>query len=286
MPRLSYLIVGGDGLIGSSLHRKLILDGASVTVTTRKHPDSSNSLYLNLNEDVSAWRAPLDVQVAYLCAAITKIKTCDESHNDAYRVNVESTLQIAAKLLEGGTFVVFLSTNYVFSGSKPQQKTNDSYAPINEYGRLKAEAERRLLSLGGKIAIVRLTKVLDRNSPLIAEWIRNLKRQQPVYAFHDLCIAPISLTYAVDALYHIGKLRKAGVYHLSGSKDLSYADLARMLANKVGVSRLNVNETSCRSNPEAAVARNRYMSLDVTETRTLLDIEPQTAVDVIEELAN
>ena len=78
------------------------------------------------------------------------------------------------------------------------------------------EAERALLALGSGVAVVRLTKVLAAELPLIGRWVEALKAGKPVEAFTDLICAPMPVDFVAEALARIGAQQKGGLFHLSG----------------------------------------------------------------------
>ena len=57
---------------------------------------------------------------AVLCAGITSLAVCRQDPQACRRINVENSLAVLRQLAGTGTFVVALSTNLVFDGSKNQ----------------------------------------------------------------------------------------------------------------------------------------------------------------------
>jgi dTDP-4-dehydrorhamnose reductase len=93
-------------------------------------------------------------------------KACEENYPATYAINVTATVELAERLIEAGAFVVFLSTNLVFDGTLPRGLPITRLNPQTAYGQQKAEAEQTLLDMAPDcVAIVRLTKVLDRGFP-------------------------------------------------------------------------------------------------------------------------
>src|SRR5690606_26325829 len=115
--------------------------------------------HLDLADDPPRWRLPEDVAVAFLCAAVTALRSCEADPAGTARANVEHTARLASMLVGRGAFVVFLSSNLVFDGSEPRRRADAPTCPATEYGRQKAAAEGALLAMGG-VSIVRLTKVV------------------------------------------------------------------------------------------------------------------------------
>ncbi len=132
-------------------------------------------------------------------------------------------------------------------------------APHTEYGRQKAEAERRLLALGAGVAIVRLTKVWAPHVPLLADWAAGLQRHRPVHPYADAVVAPVTLGDAAKVLCRIAAERLAGVHQMSGDVDVRYADVARRLAKRLDVDPALVQPVS--SAPEGGEAFPAHTTL-------------------------
>lgn len=230
------LVIGSDGFIGGALMQRLRSAGKGVLGSTRR-PESvdESHLYLDLSEDVTGWTSPCPVDVAVFCAGVAKIELCRRDPVKTARINVENTFYLMRRLVEKGVFVIYLSTNQVFDGSQPYQRTEDPPSPGTEYGRQKAEVERRIRELGDAAAIVRLTKVLGPGSPPFSEWVDALQRERVIHPFSDMRMAPIPLSCAVSVIHLVGERRIPGILHVSGAYDISYAEAACRGAKLLGV---------------------------------------------------
>jgi dTDP-4-dehydrorhamnose reductase len=142
---------------------------------------------------------------------------------------------LAKNLVAAGVFVIYLSTNQVFDGSKPFRLANDPLSPETEYGRQKAEAERRIGPYGNSIAIVRFTKVLEPKPPLFLSWIEAFRKGSEIHPFSDMVMAPVPLALAVDGLRRVAQARSPGVFQMSANKDITYEQAARNLARRLSV---------------------------------------------------
>ena len=72
-------------------------------------------------------------------------------------------------------------------------------SPITEYGRQKAEVERRISKLGSSVSIVRFTKILGQVYPLFSSWLKTLQENKPIHPFSDMYMAPVDLVEPVEA---------------------------------------------------------------------------------------
>jgi dTDP-4-dehydrorhamnose reductase len=241
------LVIGGDSFIGRSLVVYLTSEGYIASPTSR-HADKF-SVQLDLLTDPATWVAMPNADVAYLCAAVARLEDCESDPQASRRVNVDGMIAAARKLHDAGMFVVFLSTNHVFDGLKPEMEPADPYTPRNEYGRQKAEAEQAILSMGNT-AVLRLTKVIGPLDARLMAWRERLLAGEAVAAFDDLVITPVSLDNVLRALLDIGLAKKPGIYQISGPRDETYYTLALALANYLKVDKNLVRpDTSTKKIP-------------------------------------
>ncbi|MBP89486.1 MAG: hypothetical protein CMJ64_22715 [Planctomycetaceae bacterium] len=255
------LIVGGDSTLGRALASRLSSLGARVITTTRRAKGSRETrLLLDLASE-SDETLP-DCSRAFLCAGITSQRACEEQPGLARRVNVEGTVRIAERLVERGSFVVFPSTNLVFSGDRPFARTDATLCPRTEYGRLKTDAEARISALGPLVAVVRLSKLLTPDFALFDGWYKRLAQGQSIEAFRDMRVAPVTLATAASTLATIGRQRISAVSHLSGDQDVSYYDVAQRLASRMTVPAGLVKGVTTSEVTQPARAIPRHTTLD------------------------
>lgn len=227
------LVIGANGGIGSALYARLQADGAAVWGTSQREVAQQDAriFHLDLQDAASAWRFPVSsFDVAYLCAGICRMALCEEDPVGTSQVNITGMTALVRRLADMGAFVIFLSTNQVFSGDTSHVLENAPYSPLNEYGRQKAVVEEFIKQHCPHSAIVRLTKVVEPNMQIIQNWIERLLLHQPIDAFHDMMLAPVSRKQVVDVLTQLGQKKQSGCYQISGVDDVSYLDVAHYLA--------------------------------------------------------
>jgi len=260
---MKHLVIGGDGLIGKALASILCYQGKDVIRTSRRQNSlATGAVWLDLANVPDNWRPQEICEVTYFCAGVSRYQTCRENPDASRRVNVVNTLKIATRLVEAGTFLIYLSTNAVFDGNAPYRRTSDPVAPKTEYGRQKVEAECQLLKLGRLVSVLRLTKVFPERPPLLMNWISSLQRHEAIHPFYDLTCAPLPLEEVVKALIALGEEKRAGIWHLSGDRDVSYADLVGHLASSLGLDLNLVQPCSVRDSHHYAEHVPTYTSLD------------------------
>jgi dTDP-4-dehydrorhamnose reductase len=228
----SALIIGGDSNIGRALAEKLSAQRVDCTTTSRRN--QSPNIYLDLTNAPEDWPELPTADVAYICAASTKLEECENNPEATRKVNVLHMQMLAERLRNNGSHIIFLSSNQVFDGEKPYRKPTEATCPKNEYGRQKAVFEEKLLAVKSA-SVLRLTKIVASPLPMLVHWEIALKKGEKVEAFDDLRFAPLPLAPVLTALADMGVHKRSGIFHLSGTHDISYYQIARALAEKLGV---------------------------------------------------
>lgn len=276
------LVLGIDGAIGGALAEALVRRGWRVTGTSRRAggaaPDHER-LPLDL-ADPAGWPDLPRADAVFLCAAMTRQAACRDEPALAARVNRDAPLRLAEMMAGADGRLLFLSTSAVFDGSVPNRDAGDPTCPLNEYGRLKVEAEAGILARPGG-TVVRLTKVLHAGLPLFRGWLDALRGGATVRAFADLTMAPIALADAVDGLVRIGESGETGLFQLSASHDISYLDAARHFAQRLDVPGCRVESASAASAGIPDSDRPAATSLDTGRFARLSGMQPPDPFDVI-----
>ncbi len=280
------LIVGADSLIGL----RLCEQAGIVAVRTSRRAAHPEHVHLDLSAAGAADKLTGSFDGAILCAAITQHDRCAADPRAAYRVNVQAPAEIARTLMLRGTHVVFVSTDSVFGTSNRLRGERDPVQPgEHKYPSMKAQAEALLLETAreegviDRLAIVRLTKVLSARREPFSAWCGALQSGRRIEPLSDLLLAPISLNYAAEGLTRIALQRRAGILHLSGERDLSYSDVAQVLARAMRRSE-SVFPCSVRQAGVHPSYWPRYSSLSMVETQRIAGLRAQPVEQVIGDL--
>lgn len=294
MKEKRFLIIGGEGLIGTALNESIRLQGGVVATTSRRQRDAiKNIIFLDLQNERSV--AELDVSgynIAYFCVGLSKYTDIETNVSISQQINVTGTLHLCARLMESGCSIVFLSTSAVFDGERLYPGENDPVCPVTRYGRQKCEVESALTMRGkaanvsATVKIVRLSKVLSPNMALINDWRNSLFRKEIITPLMDLRLSPVSLPYVVDGLLRIGMLEQSGIFHLSGARDTTYADIARELALRWGYPLSLVCPVTAMDSDLDLPYAPKHPSLGMNQTTKATAIAPQLFEDCIADLTD
>ena len=273
------LVIGADSQIGRSVCAALV--DASLHVETTTHRDYDLRADPRTIERIAAGCA-----CAIVSAGATIASECENDPVGTRAVNVTGTAQLIQFLSSLGIFVVWLSSNAVFSGGRPFPGLRDPHDPTTEYGRQKSDAEHLLSGLLDRVAIIRLTKVLSHETPLVREWLSALHHNAPIQPFNDRVLCPVSLNFSATAVADIARRGIGGVYHVSGREDVTYADVAAVLATAISATGTSVRPIASHSAQRSTLFTGKYASLDMAETTAALGLEPQGIGDVVADIVS
>ena len=275
-------MVGGDSLVGRAVADYLGIMGYSVFVTSRRTDRiGPNPLSLDL-ANCSAFR--FQPSTVLICASITNIAFVEKAPSDTRKVNVEAVIELARNLHSNGSHIIYISSVGVFGDSSDIISTATIPFPANVYGRQKADAERGLLSLGARIAVVRPAKIVSCATPMFLEWIQRLHMGIEIKPFSDFCFCPVSLKFLAHSLGQLALLRPTGIFHLSGEAQVSYAEFAIALARSMGAARALVVPTHSAVLSVPAFYPQHQPCLDMASTTSLVGVKGQSLQSVIDDL--
>jgi len=278
---MNVFVVGVDGVIGGALFAHLKRKEVTVTGSSRHEQHSSDVISFDL-ADAQTVALPA-VTAAVICAGVTSLAACRASPEETRAINVDHTLTLAKRLAAQGAFVIALSTNLVFDGSRPLLAATEAPAPQTEYGRQKCDLERGVLALGDRGAVVRLTKVVSADTLLFRAWRNALANGEVIMPFSDMVMSPIPLIRVVEALAMLIAKSKPGIYQLSATEDIGYADAARIIADVVKVS-----DALLRPQPAPTsippIERPHHTCLDTAEAQMVMGWRAISAKEALAEV--
>jgi len=185
------------------------------------------------------------------CAAWTAVDAAENEKDLVKKINVDGTQFIANTCKKLGCKMMYISTDYVFSGEgiEPWQPDCKIYAPLNVYGLTKLGGELAVSGTLKKYFIVRIAWVFGRNGKNFIRTMLSLedKGHKELNVVDDQIGTP---TYTYDLarlLVDMIITEKYGYYHATNEGGyISWADFAEEIfkqANKtVKVNRVTTAE--------------------------------------------
>lgn len=216
------LVTGGCGYLGRELVRRAPQRGWAVRATWFERSPQDTALQ-GAAEWVQADLRDAEAARHAVAGVDAVIHTAYRQGGGEWEANVEGSAAVAEAAR--GLRLVHLSSDVVFDGTRGRYREEDPPAPVNSYGRSKAEAERRVAELHGDGTIVRTSLIYGGAEPGPQE---RLAREGTRF-FLDEIRSPVHVGDLADALLEVVALELPGALHLGGADDLSRFDFAVLL---------------------------------------------------------
>ncbi|HEX9340176.1 MAG TPA: dTDP-4-dehydrorhamnose reductase [Thermoplasmata archaeon] len=231
------LVIGGSGLLGS----KLAVAGRKayrVVATYRATPPKLEGVELvpfqkEAIGDAGAWISRLAPDYVVDAAAFHDVDRCEDERERAAQVNARAPGVLAEAANGAGARYLFVSTDFVFDGTRGSYEEADPPGPVNHYGRTKLEGERAVLDAGEANQVVRPSVIYgwDDTRLNFATWLlTSLRDRKAVRIVTDWIGSPTWADSLADAVLRLLALREGGIYHLAGPDRLSRFEFATRLA--------------------------------------------------------
>ncbi len=175
----------------------------------------------------------------------------DEAENDVercFRENTHGPSVLAIACARHNIQLMTFSSDLVFDGRQcaPYVESND-VAPLNIYGKSKAEAERRVLDIDPEALVVRTSAFFgpwDRYN-FLTQLLKTLAAGFPFVAANDITVSP---TYVPDLVHVCLDLlvdKEKGIWHLTNAQAITWADLALKVSAMAGVDASRLEARTC-----------------------------------------
>jgi dTDP-4-dehydrorhamnose reductase len=172
-----------------------------------------------------------------LAAAYTDVDGCETNHDLAFQVNCQGAAQVAQAAADSGSKLLFLSTDYVFDGTKTSPyEIDDPIAPQSVYGKTKAAAEEKIRKILPSCCILRTSWVFGMGGKCFPDTILKLaasRKELEVVSDQRGCPTyTIDLARVIIQLCHRGG---AGTVHATNSGECTWFDFASEIVRGAGL---------------------------------------------------
>ena len=223
---MKLLITGANGQLGHELVRATVAAGHEVVATSHETLDITDKSAV----DAAITAARPDVVIH--AAAWTAVDACESDPDKAMLVNGTATKYIADAAHAVGAHVVYISTDYVFDGSKTSPyDEEDAPNPQSVYGASKLEGER---ALGPNDAIVRIAWVCGFYGGNMVKTILRLAEQPQLKFVDDQIGNPTFADDAAEMIVRLATEKRPGTWHVTNQGDVSWYQFAREVLMAAG----------------------------------------------------
>lgn len=197
------------------------------------------------------------------CSAFTAVDRAEDEVDLCRRVNAQGTKNIAEVCEELDCKLLYLSTDYIFSGDGERPwEPEDEPNPLNVYGQTKYEGEQEVKARCNKHFIVRISWVFGINgNNFIKTMLRLGKEKGAVKVVDDQIGSP---TYTFDLailLVDMIESEAYGEYHATNEGICSWYEFAKEIFRAAGMDDVTVTPVATGEFPaKAKRPKNSRMS--------------------------
>jgi len=285
------LMTGASGLLGSKLTQIMVERGYEVYSGYHEHrPLHGTPIKFNVsikNEVEKAFKIS-QPDVVIHAAALTNVDKCELEKELAWKINVNGTKNIAQLSKKYNSFLIYISTDYVFDGLKGLYSEEDEPNPINYYGLTKLKGEEEVQNTLEDYCIARAS-VIYGSRPATGKinfvlWIiEKLRREEKIKIVTDQWNSPTLNTNLAEMLSEIIERRLTGIYHLSGATRINRYDFAKLIAKTFNLNE-NLIEPTSSDKLSWKARRPRDSSLNTNKAFRTLKNKPLTIEKALKRL--
>lgn len=216
---MNTLIIGGSGKIGRYFNKKK-------QYRTYRKKKIQNGIYFDLTKHkISKIIKKFNINKVVFLSAISDTDFCFKNSNVSHFVNCTKTKSVLKELIKLNIYIIFFSTEFVFSGNKGNYKENDNTNPINVYGKQKLVIENFLKKNYKNFCILRIAKTYSiefGDKTIITSFLNDLKNKKNTFvAASDQIFSPLYINDLTKVVNHFLKKEIKGIYNLGGPKKYS-----------------------------------------------------------------
>ena len=226
------LITGAGGMLGLDVLRAAPRTGHEALGLTRAQLDITDAAATAAAVRDAAPDAVIN------CAAWTNVDGAESDAEAASAVNGKGAGNVAAAATAAGAWVLQVSTDYVFDGSKPSPYAeSDPVGPVSAYGRSKLEGERAVAAAAPEThTIVRTAWLFGAGGKCFPKTILRAAAQRPeLTVVADQVGCPTFTAHLAPALTELAAQRVPGILHVVGGGQCSWYEFAAAILVAAGV---------------------------------------------------
>ena len=279
MVKLKFLVTGSAGLVGQQVVKDLSKSNQVFSCYNESKPEYGDSVKMDLKnyEMISSVLTEIKPDVVIHLGAMTGVDLCEKEKTSASEINTKATEIIAKECSKLNSFLVYVSTDYVFDGNFGMYKEDDVTNPLGFYGKSKLEGEKAVQNFSTNWCIARTSTPfgLHPTKKSFPMWvIENLQKQKQIDVLIDQFTSPTYIPNLSRMLIEISERRITGIIHAAGASKISRYQMASMVSDKLNLDGTLLKQISMNKMKWVA-QRPKDSSLDVSRASSILNEKPQ-----------
>lgn len=235
------LVTGASGQLGHDVAAELERRGFEVLAPSHKEFDITNQSI------ILQWFEHKKIDAVIHCAAYTAVDLAQNEHFKCHSVNSSATRSLAKQCGRLSIPMMYISTDYVFSGTGDEPyEVNSPKGPINEYGLSKLAGEEAVKSFCRDYFIVRVSWVFGENGNNFVKTILKLAdTKDSINVVADQVGSPTYTKDLAPLLCDMLESKKYGIYHATNEGFTSFYEFAKEIVRQSGKS-LKINPVTTK----------------------------------------
>ena len=279
MVKLKVLVTGSAGLVGRQVVKDLSNSHQVFSCYNESKPEYGDSVKMDLKnrEMISSILTEKKPDIVIHLGAMTGVDLCEKEKTSASEINTKATEIIAKECSKLNSFLVYVSTDYVFDGNLGMYKEDDVTNPLGFYGKSKLEGEKVVQNFSTNWCIARTSTPfgLHPTKKSFPMWvIENLQKQKQIDVLIDQFTSPTYIPNLSRMLIEISERRITGIIHTAGASKISRYQMASMVSDKLNLDGTLLKQISMNKMKWVA-QRPKDSSLDVSRASSILNEKPQ-----------
>jgi dTDP-4-dehydrorhamnose reductase len=217
------LITGATGTLGSAFARICEKRNLAYHVLTRQEMDIADPA------SVEAAIRRFKPWAIINAGGYVRVDDAEREAERCMRENTHGPTVLALACIRHALRFVTFSSDLVFDGAKDAPYVeSDPVAPLNVYGRSKAEAEQRVLDADPQALVIRTSAFFgpwDAHN-FVTQALNAVDAGTPFAAANDTLVTPTYVPDLVNATLDLMIDRECGIWHLTNGDAVSWAELA------------------------------------------------------------
>lgn len=243
-------VTGASGLLGTALCRACLSE-YEVRGTDLLDPKESlniqfHKLDITEKNKTRSLMTQARPDIVIHAAAYTDVDACEKEEEKAFAINADGTQNVAAGAKEAGAIFYYISTDFVFDGTKKSPYTEqDIPNPVNIYGASKLKGERLAAGIADNCVIIRSSWMFGKyGRNFVESMLKKAETEKQICVVKDQVGSP---TYAPDLAQAIIALIKKiknktdyGIYHVTNAGITSWYDYAKSILLSSGIAGVDI----------------------------------------------
>ena len=209
------------------------------------------------------------------CAAYTAVDKAEENEDLCQLLNAEAPAYLAHAIGKRGGWMIQISTDYVFDGTKHTPYVeDDETCPNSVYGKTKLVGELNVQKLCERSMIIRTAWLYSTFGNNFVKTMIRLGNEKPELGviFDQIGTPTYARDLAVCIMTAINQGVIPGIYHFSNEGVISWYDFTKAIHRIAGITSCHVRPLHAAEYPTPA-ARPHYSVLDKTKIKQTYGIE-------------